>query len=77
MYIAFPIQMRYNVISQGVGARHAHECKLNVKTSPDKAFRDCLVPSRRLGMYSERLRLKTCGRAAMSSISSLWLETRF
>ncbi|MEH2364904.1 hypothetical protein [Nostoc sp.] len=46
----------------------AHWCQLNVKVSLEAAFRDCLVylvPSLRLGMHSERLRLKTCGRAAI------------
>ena len=34
--MAVPIQMRYNVISQGLGARHGHRCQFNVKAYSDK-----------------------------------------
>ena len=36
-----------------------------MKASLETAFRDCLVPSQRLGMPNVRLCLKTCGSAAM------------
>ncbi|MHC5830237.1 MAG: hypothetical protein ACYT04_83460 [Nostoc sp.] len=39
------------------GTEKAHACQLNLKTSLDTAFRDCLVPSLRLGMPTGRLRL--------------------